>query len=63
DNGDITNEYIRDNVYIDDDIYSSENSENSINDIPTEALIKFVKLLLKEYGDSDHKLFPKSLYK
>ncbi|CAI2194031.1 1256_t:CDS:2, partial [Funneliformis geosporum] len=31
DNGDITNEYIRDNVYIDDDIYSSENSENSIN--------------------------------
>jgi hypothetical protein len=37
-------------------------SNYNIPDTATEALIKFVKFLLKEYGNLDHKLFLNSLY-
>src|SRR6185437_2869948 len=38
-------------------------SNYKLLDAATEALIKFVKLLLKECGNLNHELFPKSLYK
>ena len=38
-------------------------SNYKLSDAATEALIKFVKLLLKECGNLNHELFPKSLYK
>jgi hypothetical protein len=37
-------------------------SNYNIPDTATEALIKFVKFLLKEYGNIDHESFPNSLY-
>jgi hypothetical protein len=37
-------------------------SNYNIPDTATEALIKFVKFLLKEYGNLDHESFPNSLY-
>src|SRR5581483_9921313 len=38
-------------------------SNYKLSDAATKVLIKFIKLLLKECGNLNHELFPKSLYK